>query len=459
MSNQKGKQTAQIINKIFDQMIKAVNDTGEEKQKNIILFVGKIQDFTYSSIEAYNKSSEKKYRIGLIYDSKSKFDLSGQKIFDSIEIKIPCDINNPSSIQKALLPYQDELLAITCRGEDKIPTFSKIIPHVPYLNTPSSKSLEWASDKIMMRERLRIHNKNITPAFTIIKDYKNSSIKKIEDEVGFPIVVKPSGLAASRLVSICFHKEELEQILKKIFKKIDSVYKENNFTGEPQVLVEKFMDGEMYSIDGYVNRRGIINFCPMVHIKTGRSIGFDDFFGYQQITPTLLGKEKIINAEFVAQEAVHALALRNTTVHVEMIKTESGWKIIELAARAGGFRHQMYKYSYDIDHTLNDIYIHIPEKTIIPKKVLGYTVAMKFFAKQEGTLTKLTGIKKIQLLSSFKEISVNKNIGDMCLYAKNGGNSVFNLIMFNKERSKLLADIRRVEQTIEIETSKNGNTK
>src|SRR3989344_6029951 len=119
MSNQKGKQTAQIINKIFDQMIKAVNDTGEEKQKNIILFVGKIQDFTYSSIEAYNKSSEKKYRIGLIYDSKSKFDLSGQKIFDSIEIKIPCDINNPSSIQKALLPYQDELLAITCRGEDK----------------------------------------------------------------------------------------------------------------------------------------------------------------------------------------------------------------------------------------------------------------------------------------------------------------------------------------------------
>ena len=79
---------------------------------------------------------------------------------------------------------------------------------------------------------------------------------------------------------------------------------------------------------------------------------------------------------------------------------------------------------------------------------------MKFFAKDEGFLDKLTGIKKIQELKSFKKIYINKSIGDTCQYAKNGGSSVFDLIMFNKDRSNLLADIRRVEQTIKIETSK-----
>jgi hypothetical protein len=77
---------------------------------------------------------------------------------------------------------------------------------------------------------------------------------------------------------------------------------------------------------------------------------------------------------------------------------------------------------------------------------------MKFFAKKEGRLAKLTGIKKIQELRSLKHLKVNKKIGDMCTYAKHGGRSVFNVIMFNEERAKLLADIRRLEQTIHIET-------
>jgi hypothetical protein len=241
-------------------------------------------------------------------------------------------------------------------------------------------------------------------------------------------------------------------VLAKTFKKMDSVYRDLSFTGEPKILVERFMDGEMYSIDGYVTAKGKTSFCPLVHVKTGKSIGFDDFFGYQQITPTILKKESILAAEFVADQAVHAMALRSTTVHIEIMRTENGWKVIELGARAGGFRHMMYSYSFDINHTINDVLVHMGEKTIIPKKVKGYTVAMKFFAKKEGALTKLTGIKKIQELESFKSIDINKNVGDQCLFAKNGGSSVFNLIMFNEERSALLADIRRVEQMIEIET-------
>ncbi|MDP2684433.1 MAG: ATP-grasp domain-containing protein [bacterium] len=455
----KGKHTAHIINKIYDQMIKAVHASENEKQKNILLYVGKIHNYTIEALNEYIKNTGVKYRIGLITDSRFKMDKESEALLDQVDIKIACDFSSPSSIQKTLKPYQDELLVITCRAENKIKSFAKIVPHVPYLSTPTSESLNWASNKILMRQRLQNHNKGITPSFAIIEDSESSTIDNVEAQVGYPLVVKPTGLAASQLVTICYHKEELIEVLKKVFKKVDTLDTNTDKTKKTQILIEQFMDGEMYSIDAYVNRRGVVYFCPMVHVKTGRSIGFDDFFGYQQITPTILNKQSVAGAEYVAEEAIHALALRSTTAHVEIMKTEDGWKIIELGARIGGFRHIMYKMSYGFNHTANDIKIRIPEKPAISKKRLGYTVAMKFFAKKEGILSKLKGIKKIQELKSFTSISIHKNIGDQCLYAKHGGKSVFDLMMFNKERSKLLADIRRVEQTIEIETSKNGNGK
>jgi biotin carboxylase len=423
----------------------------KKHEKNIILFVGKVYGHMGEAVREYEKKSEKQFRLALLVDQKAKKPEGADTFLDLV---ITCDTSSPISIQKALLPYQDDILVATCRGEDQITFFAKVIPHIPFAKTPSSESLLWASDKIWMRRRLFTYNKKITPSYTLVSNTEELSIKRIEKKVGYPLIVKPTGLAASRLVTICYHRQELEKVLKVIFKKINQVYKETGGSGEPKVLVEQFMEGEMYSVDGYVTSRGKVYFCPMVHIKTGRAIGFDDFFGYQQITPTLLKKESIASAEDVARQAVHALALRSTTAHVELMKTENGWKIIELGARIGGFRHMMYDLSYGINHTMNDILIRIPEKPIINKKIKGYTAAMKFFAKKEGRMTKFSGIKRIQELESFKKIYINKKVGDACIFAKNGGSSVFNIILFNKERSKLLADIRRMEQTVDIQTTK-----
>jgi len=175
-----------------------------------------------------------------------------------------------------------------------------------------------------------------------------------------------------------------------------------------------------------------------------------------QTTMTTLKPETIKRAQEVATKSIRAIGLRNTSVHIELMRTDNGWKIIELGPRIGGFRHDLYNLSYGFDHALNDILIRIPQKPIINKKMIGYSVALKFFAKNEGTLSTLSGIKKIQKLNSFHEIKINKKIGDKCLFAKHGGKSVFDLILFNKNRSELLADIRRVEKNIIIKTTKNG---
>lgn len=421
-------------------------------KKNIILFVYKIPEGTLEAIRLYEKKHSIKYRIALLTDTKQKFSKKIKKTLASIDLHLFCDTHSDTEIQKILLPYEEEILAITGRGDNGIPLLSRIIPHVPYLRTSTPQSLKWATDKIWMRRRFSVYDKKITPSYTLVQNLSQSTIKKIEQKVGYPAIVKPTGLGESKLVTIVYHREELEKTLRRIFRTIKSTYKKFDGIWEPKILVEQFMEGEMYSFDAHVTSRGKVYFCPPVHIKTGRSIGFDDFFGYAQMTPTILKKTSIEAAEKVATKAIHALALRSTSVHIELMKMESGWKVIELGPRLGGFRQDLYMMSYGINLTMNDIKVRIPEKLELPKKVLGTSIAMKFFAKKEGILKNLIGIKKAQTLKSFKKITINKKLGSRCKYAKNGGASVFNIILHNKDRSKLLADVRRLEQIIRIET-------
>jgi len=433
----------------------------EAASRDTVLFINGVRKPTFAALETYATRYGKRLRIVVFVDSKKRKTinlLNKQKATRKIIVE-EVDFDSTVSIRKAIDKFSDRLLSVTCQYENSIPYFEKIIPYVPYLDTPTQSSLEWSTDKIAMRHLLKIHDKSLVPKYAVIKDAAESSILRAEKAVGYPLVVKPAGLASSMLVSVCYHREEFEETLKKTLKTIDKIYKSRMGRGVPKILVEQMMDGEMYSTDIYVNGRGNTYVTPLVHVKTGRSIGFDDFFGYQQMTPTRLLKTHIEDAGHAAIKAVKALGLRSTIAHVELMHTDKAWKIIEVGPRMGGFRHDLYRLSFGINHILNDILIRIPQKPIIPKKVKGYSVALKLFAKKEGRLKSITGVKKVKALSSFKDIDINKNVGDDLKFAKNGGGSIMDVIMFNVSRSDLLADIRRLEKALIFEVSTASRTK
>lgn len=419
----------------------------KDSKKDIIVFVNLIPFGTIGSIRKYEKKQGKKYRILLLRDSRLE---KPQNLLESPDIFVSCDLSKPHKVAEALMVYQDELLAISCRSEVNIPYFSQIIPHVPYLRTPTVESLEWSLNKLKMRNRFRLYDKKITPKYTRVKENTKKERERVIEKVGFPMIVKPANLAESVLVSICYHEEELEKTLRNTFRKIKTVYSQNNRNFEPIILAEEYMEGDMYSVDAYVNSRGDVYFCPLVKVLTGKNIGHDDFYNYMHMTPTGLKRSTIKRAEEVAETGIHALGLRSTTAHVELMKMDDEWKLIEIGPRMGGFRHKLHQLSCDIDHVLNDILIRIPRKPIIPKKCKGYAATLKWFPKEEGIITELKGIKKIKELKSFQEIIVKKKIGDRVHFAKNGGKAVFNVTLYNESRAKLLADIRRVEQGVNI---------
>lgn len=421
----------------------------ESQERDMVLFVGSYLESQREALSKLSNSFNRSISACVLVDVTDPANRRNVTK-DSKAKVIECDFSSPLTIEKALVNYKHRFLAVTCRAESNIPKLKKVIPHVPYVNSPTELSLDWTTDKIKMRQLLRNYDKEISPKFLVVNDSSKETLDRIERVISFPLILKPSGLAASLLVTVCFYQEELESNLRTMVRKMNQTYKKKKGRGEPKVLVEEFMEGSMYSVDVYVNQRGVMYFTPLVHVRTGRSVGYEDFFGYQRLTPVLLKPHKIEAAKKVAEKAVEALNLRSTTCHVELMKTEDGWKIIEVGPRIGGFRHEMYNLSYGIDHSYNDILIRIPKKPVLSKKVRGYTAVMQFYSHRKGKLSNVVGINKVRKLESFSRIEIKKLKGDMCDFARNGDDPVFDIVLFNKSRSVLLADIRRLEKSVRI---------
>ncbi len=432
----------------------------KEKKKNIVIYVMSLPDGekTITQLRAYESQFGGPLRVLLLRDSRI-ITKKKHALISGLDIYVECDFSKPAKITEALLPYQNELLAVTCRSEQYMRRFIEVLPHVPYLRTPTTESLKWASDKYEMRKRFRLYNKKLTPKFTLVKKNTKEERDRVVKKIGFPMIIKPTNLAQSRFVAICYHEEELDSTLTSTFRDIKKVYEQEHHLIEPKIIAEEYMEGDMYSVDSYVDSRGKVYHCPLVKVTTGKKIGHDDFYNYLQMTPTGLKAPSIAKAEAAAEGGIHALGLRSTTAHTELLKIDDDWKIIEVGARVGGFRQMLHTLSCDINHTLNDVLIRIPKRPLLPKKCKGYAAAMKWFTPKEGVIIEMKGIKRIEQLESFHHIDINKKLGDKATFARNGGRSIFNLFLYNQDRSKLLADIRRVEKIIDIKTKTESRTK
>lgn len=409
-----------------------------------ILALPKVNESVRQAVARYNETATTPAQIITVSEKGTTINTAAQG-----DIHVTIDTKDQTHIVTALAPYAQDIIGATPIGETGVRLLTAMSPLLPYVTMPTASSLRWATDKISMRRLFAASdNPAITPSFMIVEDDSTETVEKIIKKVGMPLIVKPSGLAESLLVTKCYHKEELQAALKHVFKKIKSLKKHHKCHPDVRVLVEHFMEGDMYSVDAYVSKRGKISFCPMVYVKTGKQAGYDDFFGYLQITPAKLLEKNVKAAQAVAGSAIRALKLRASSAHVELMRTELGWKVIEVGARVGGFRHDLYQLSHGINHRLNDLLVRLGKAVTVPKKQIGYAAAMKIYAKKEGVLKQVKGIRKIKSLASIKKIRVAKKVGDTCRFAKNGDVPPVTLIVANKDRAALLADIRRIEQNL-----------
>jgi len=431
------------------------------KTNSVLLFVNAIRPATFAALKQHYEKTGHLYVPNVIVNSHIEdriISKNNQLDHKSKAVFISADINDSASVSNALSKIDGDVVALVSQYENSMEEYKKLIPFFPNLSLPTPESIDWSTEKKLMREMLEKYNKSLVPKFLKVHDNSPETILEIEKSIDYPLIIKPSGLEGSLLVSLVRNRDELQKRLTKGFKIIQQSYDVWIKRQKPFFLAEEFMDGDMYSVDCYVDSSGVVTHTPLVRVITGYSVGFEDFFGYMRITPSdILNKNEIIKAKKAAEDACKALKLKSITAHVELIYTATGWKIIELGPRIGGYRHDMYKQSYGIDHILNDILNRAGKKPVVPDKLHGYSAMFNIYAKEEGIFESFTGEEVVKSLDSLVSFKQTVSIGSELLFATHNGDVVFEIMLFNKNMDKLRADISKMEAELAIKVIRKVN--
>lgn len=418
-----------------------------------------INDFDQEFADALQKLSRRLKRPlkGIILvDSAVK--QAGANTPDKAKVfkQIVCDFSDTADIRRVTKSLEDKLLLVTCSSERNQPYLSRLLPFVPYIYGPTESSLDWSTHKAKMRELLTSYDKTFAPKVQVVDSAHDREIQKVIEALKFPVIVKPTGLAASILVSKAETPSDLKPILRRSFSVIKDVYKRDKGRGKPEMIVEEFIDGDRYSVDAYVDGEGKVWQLPLVRSKTAYEIGREGFHTYQNETMLDISAKEVATSRSITEGAIHALGLRSCVAHVELFRTKDGWRIIELGPRAGGQRQDIYSIAYGVDHAYNELLMKIGLEPEIKNKPIAYAMTVNIWIEpeDEGVILAIDGIDEVKENASYYSLSVRSQVGEEALTSTDGGKMIAVVVLHNKDIKQLRRDADLVRSTIKITTEK-----
>lgn len=188
------------------------------------------------------------------------------------------------------------------------------------LKGPTFESTKFTTNKYLLRSKLKSEGIK-TPWFYKIDNL--DEFKRISDKITFPFIIKPVDSSASRGVSIVKQEEDFGLQFKDTLE-----YSKQNY-----VLIEEFIKGREYSVETLTqnDQTDVIAITEKTLFASEHS-----FVESRHVVPANLplNREKEINS--LVKQSIQALGLNSCPTHTEVILTEKGPYIIEIAARLGG---------------------------------------------------------------------------------------------------------------------------
>ncbi len=360
-----------------------------------------------------------------------------------------CSFEDPETLRTLLKPYLEKLVGVVCRGDKRIQYLRKVVPLLPaHVRVASVEALTKATNKLLMREAFQKAYPEITPKFVRVGSSAEAAIREVEQAMTYPVIVKPANLASSLLIHECSTKAELVDALQTVFTEIQRVYEQEHRIDEPQVIVEEYLEGDFYSVDAYVMHSDAVYYTPPVAYIPAKQLGVDDFFLYKRFMPTELPSEEITAANETVRKALSAIALTYSSAHVELVRTRAGWKIIELGPRLGRFRNTMYRQAYDIDHSLNDILIHLGREPRIPTAAVRQCATYSIYPHSEGKLREIHGLEIVTSSPLLVWSSIVAQHGDVCRFAKHGGHALAEFAIASEDVAAYMAAVKEIESNV-----------
>ena len=189
--------------------------------------------------------------------------------------------------------------------------------------------LEWNSKEVLLRFRDKYRMKAWLRETSDVRINKSRVVtsaaeaEEFQEHVGrWPIVVKPTAAAGAMGVYFAYGPSQLLQYCQEVME-----------TGLGEVLLEEFIGGREFAVNGLVDKDGDFLPTDVWAYDKRASHGIANLY-YQSIK---LGTGPLFRllANYAA-DVVHALGLRRSPIHMEVKVDDRGPCLIEVGARMAG---------------------------------------------------------------------------------------------------------------------------
>ena len=321
---------------------------------------------------------------------------------------------NPKAVA---VPYADEYFCCSLKNKDRLLDIAKefqpdgimagacdtSVVSVAYvcekLGLPGlpQRVAETATDKLKMLEAFK-SNHVPHPSFQVVR---HGEINTDNIHIPFPAISKPINSSGSRGVAYISNKEDIPAAFDRSFAAAQ----------EGDILLEEYLNGPEVSVEV-----AVIQGKPFVLQITDKITSGAPFFyetGHSQ--PSVLNQKALLEIKKVAERAVLAVGLLNSTAHVEIKLTESGPKMIELGARLGGDCISTYLLETSVDGvSLAEIAIHIALGDALEEPRYndsGEFAAVRFLVPEQGIIKSVSGIEEAASFSGVVKVLFFGNVG------------------------------------------------
>ena len=293
------------------------------------------------------------------------------------------------------------------------------------------KIVKKISNKKICKNEINKSDPSILPKFLLInkKNYKKPIFKKL-----LPVVIKPIYGSGSKGVTYC-----------KTQKNLIEIFKNNKKLYGKDALVEKYISGIEYAIDGWVYKKEF-KFCCLSKKKTSKK-------------PFMLDTSLIINysnyklidlGKALVEKLIKIFNLHNVPVHVEFKINKGIPKLIDFSIRGPGFG--VYTNIMRKIMGINTAKIQIDlmrDKKINFKNKKKNLFYLHFLYSQPGKIVKFEGLDQIKDKYS-PEIKIFKKIGDISEGYQSGKDRIGQLIVEDKNIHNLKKKIKFIKKNLKI---------
>lgn len=294
-----------------------------------------------------------------------------------------------------------------------------------------------ATNKAIMRERFK---KFGVPSPEFRKVSTLDQALDAAEELGFPVVLKPTDCMGARGVSRVDSRSFLPHAFFGAF----------SITQDSVILVEKYMEGPELSIDALVVD-GKIHYL----VVGDRIIKFPPYFveiGHS--VPSLLPEKIIQEAKDVMSAGIRALGINIGAAKGDIKITPDGIMIGEIAARlSGGFMSShTLPLSTGINAIEGAIKIAVGDPVNLEKK-FEKGAAERAFLPKFGRLISVHGVKEALEIEGVADIFIDIRPGDMIRPLNSNMQKAGHVITVGHDRFEAEATAEKVLKTVKFRVS------